>query len=160
MKQLHRPQASAARTVLATAALTCVAFALPPLQAQAQAQTQAQAQSKSQTVWRCGNTYQEQPCPEGRAVQAQDPRSAAERERHDAQVARETKAGDAMQKARLRAEKDAPRSPVPPAEAQDAPEPNAPLFRARVQKPAKPAKVKKTKGEAGPATAAASAARR
>lgn len=30
-------------------------------------------------IYRCGNTYSQQPCPEGRIVEATDPRSAAQR---------------------------------------------------------------------------------
>lgn len=118
------------------------------------------AQVPAQGVWRCGNTYQAQPCPGGQAITAQDPRSPDERALHDAQVAREAQAARTLEQQRLRAEREAPRAPVPPAAADDLPEPNGPLFKAKVPKPPKAAKAKKPKpAKAAPAHAAASAAR-
>jgi hypothetical protein len=35
--------------------------------------------AQAQTVYRCGNQYSQVPCPEGRVVEATDPRTAAQR---------------------------------------------------------------------------------
>jgi hypothetical protein len=41
--------------------------------------TTALASQAAQPVYRCGSTYSQVPCPEGRVVDATDPRSAAQR---------------------------------------------------------------------------------
>ncbi|MBI5278549.1 MAG: hypothetical protein HY854_19070 [Burkholderiales bacterium] len=59
----------------------------------------------AQAVYRCGNEYRQSPCPEGKAVAAEDPRTAAEARKAEAQVKQNQKAADAMEKSRLAEEK-------------------------------------------------------
>jgi hypothetical protein len=47
------------------------------------------AGAPAQTVYRCGTTYTDAPCPEGRIVAAADPRSGAERQAAKAVVQRD-----------------------------------------------------------------------
>lgn len=66
----------------------------------------------AQQVWRCGNSYSQQPCPGGATLDVADPHRPADA----ARVARATKAdqqrADALEKARLQQEKQAPRAQV------------------------------------------------
>ncbi|HWI83864.1 hypothetical protein [Ramlibacter sp.] len=76
-------------------------------------------------VWRCGDTYSNQPCPGGKLVPAQDARSADQRAQTNQAVRRDAKVADEMEKARLKEEAKpvaaaipSPREePVPPAAA-------------------------------------------
>ena len=82
-----------------------------------------------QPVYRCGSTYSQVPCPEGRIVDATDPRSAAQRaearriaalERQQAtQMERDRRAQEAAQKPATAAGFDS-RSPAPEAAASSA----------------------------------------
>ena len=82
-----------------------------------------------QPVYRCGSTYSQVPCPEGRMVEATDPRSAAQRaearrvaalERQQAtQMERERRAQEAAQKPAGASGFDS-RSPSPDAAASSA----------------------------------------
>jgi len=82
-----------------------------------------------QPVYRCGSTYSQVPCPEGRMVEATDPRSAAQRaeaqrvaalERQQAtQMERERRAQEAAQKPAGASGFDS-RSPAPEAAASSA----------------------------------------
>jgi hypothetical protein len=74
----------------------------------------------AQTVYRCGNTYSQQPCPGGNAVEATSPvPSAKEQAAAREETRRETKAGDSMEKARLKEEAKPAQVYVAPAKAQD-----------------------------------------
>ena len=69
-----------------------------------------------QAVYRCaGNSYSQQPCPGGTAVEVEDARSAAQREQTSAAAQRDAKTAKAMEEARLKAEAKAPPAYTPPA---------------------------------------------
>lgn len=89
------------------------------------------------TVYRCGDSYSQQPCPGGVAVPAEDARSAQQKAQADAATRRDTKAADAMQKERLRQEaRPAAVSvlPVPAASAPAPPEPARQLVKKKKHK--------------------------
>jgi hypothetical protein len=90
----------------------------------------------AQQVYRCGNEYSQQPCPGGKPVEVADPRTQAEAKRADAETARQSKAADAMEKARLQQEAKAAPANILPERAPVASE-----------KPGKPAQAKE-KGKA------------
>ena len=58
----------------------------------------------AQTVYRCGDSYSQQPCAGGTVLQPDDARSEAQRKQTDAAAQRDAKAGDALEKARLKEE--------------------------------------------------------
>jgi hypothetical protein len=72
----------------------------------------AGAMASGQTVYRCGNSYGTQPCTGGAAFDASDPRTPADAARADQVSAEEAKRADAMEKARLAREKEAPKALV------------------------------------------------
>jgi hypothetical protein len=80
----------------------------------------------AQTVYRCGNSYGTQPCAGGTVVDTADPRTGADAARATKVGAEDAKRADAMEKARLATEKNAPKAlvigpkeppPKPPAHA-------------------------------------------
>ena len=121
--------------------------------------------TSAQNAYRCGNTYSQTPCPNGKTLDVTDSRTADQKSQTDAAAARSAKAGDAMEKARLAQEKrdlaaNKARPPIaaPAAVAKVAAEPQprahakrkkktSPYFTAqapREKKEKKPAKAKKT----------------
>ena len=60
--------------------------------------------STAQTVYRCGNAYGPMACPEGRAIDADDARTNAQRAEALRLAADERRRGDDMERARLRRE--------------------------------------------------------
>jgi hypothetical protein len=70
------------------------------------------AQAQTQAVYRCGNSYSQQPCPGGAPVAADDPRTPAEAARSGSVAAADARRADAMEKARLAQEKNAPKAVV------------------------------------------------
>ncbi len=71
-----------------------------------------------QTIYRCGNTYSQQPCPGGAPVQADDPRSAGQRAETGQAAQRDGRAADAMEKARLKEEAKPVAAYIPAAKAE------------------------------------------
>ncbi len=67
------------------------------------------ATAPAQTVYRCGNSYSQQPCPGGNAVDASDSRTPEQRKAHDASVKHEKRAGDTLEKTRQKEEAAAQR---------------------------------------------------
>ena len=57
--------------------------------------------ASAQTIYRCGNTYSEQPCPAGTTVQAARPADSAEVAASRKETELQMKVADAMEKARL-----------------------------------------------------------
>ncbi|MES2939955.1 MAG: hypothetical protein V4864_19920 [Pseudomonadota bacterium] len=57
--------------------------------------------ASAQTVYRCGNSYSQKPCAGGTAVDAADPRSAAQAADTTAAAKRNAQAADALEKERL-----------------------------------------------------------
>jgi len=70
------------------------------------------AWTQAQTVYRCGNSYSQQPCPGGAPVAAGDPRTPAEAARSGSVASADAKRADAMEKARIAQEKNAPKAGV------------------------------------------------
>lgn len=57
-----------------------------------------------QEVYRCGSAYSQKPCPDAVVVNAQDPRTPAQKAESDANIRREAEAGNAMERARKKEE--------------------------------------------------------
>lgn len=57
--------------------------------------------ASAQTVYRCGNSYSERPCPNGVALDVADPRTPAQRAEAAAAAARDTQTANALEKSRL-----------------------------------------------------------
>lgn len=66
------------------------------------AATPAQAQS----VYRCGNAYTQQPCPNGTAIEASDPRSAEQKAQADKATRTDARLARELQTDRERAERE------------------------------------------------------
>jgi hypothetical protein len=75
----------------------------------------------AQEIYRCGDSYSQKPCPGGALVQAQDARSASQREQTSQAAQRDAKAASALEKARLKEEAKpvAAYIPAPKAEAEE-----------------------------------------
>lgn len=58
----------------------------------------------AQTVYRCGSSYSQSPCPAGVPLVVDDPRSAQQKQETDAAVKRDAKTADGMEKSRLKQE--------------------------------------------------------
>jgi hypothetical protein len=75
--------------------------------------------SAAQTVWRCGNGYSQQPCEGGSAVAAPHTPTAAEATKAEGAAKSDAARAEALEKARLAQEKNAPKAivigPVEPA---------------------------------------------
>ena len=68
------------------------------------------APAQAQTVYRCGSSYSQQPCPGGQPVAASDARTPADAARASGHAAADMKRAEAMEKARLAQEKNAPKA--------------------------------------------------
>ena len=64
----------------------------------------------AQTVYRCGSSYSQTPCPGGNAIDAADSRTPEQRKAHEASVKHEKRAGDTLEKTRLKEEAAAQRA--------------------------------------------------
>ena len=58
----------------------------------------------AQTIYRCGDSYSQQPCPGGAVVAADDARSASQGAQTREAAQRDAKRADAMEKARMKDE--------------------------------------------------------
>jgi hypothetical protein len=65
-----------------------------------------------QTVYRCGNSYSQQPCPGGTAVDVSDPRTRADAVRAGKATAADVKRADMLAKERAEEAKNAPKAIV------------------------------------------------
>lgn len=72
-----------------------------------------------QTVWRCGDSYSQKPCPGGKEVSAEDPRDSGQRAQTSSAARRDAKLADEMEKARLKQEAKAAPAYIPPPKAED-----------------------------------------
>ena len=89
----------------------------------------------TQNIYRCGDSYSQQPCAGGKLVAASDTRSPGQKAQTDQATKRDAKSADAMEKARMKEEaKPAPVGmPVPKAE--DTPDqPKKPAVGAKAKK--------------------------
>ncbi len=80
------------------------------------------APAAAQNIYRCGNSYSQQPCPGGKVVPADDTRNADQRSQTSAASERDAKAGDAMEKARLKEEAKPAQAVMPPAKLEEIPQ--------------------------------------
>ena len=64
----------------------------------------------AQTVYRCGSSYSQTPCPGGGTVDTSDSRTPEQRKAHEASVKHEKRAGDTLEKTRLKEEAAAQRA--------------------------------------------------
>ena len=62
------------------------------------------APATAQSVYRCGNAYSSAPCPQGKAVDADDARTSSQRDEALRLAADEKRRADEMERARLRRE--------------------------------------------------------
>ena len=79
------------------------------------------APAAAQDIYRCGNSYSQQPCPGGKVVPADDARSASQRSQTSTASERDAKAADAMEKARLKEEAKPAQAVMPPAKLEEMP---------------------------------------
>jgi len=56
------------------------------------------------SIWRCGNSYSDQPCAQGKAIEAEEAPSAERRRQADEGTRRDLAAAQAMERERLRLE--------------------------------------------------------
>ena len=63
------------------------------------------APATGQNVYRCGDSYSNQPCPSGVAVSVDDSRSDAQRAEREAATRRDARSADLLEKERLEREK-------------------------------------------------------
>ena len=68
--------------------------------------------ASAQTVYRCGNSYGQQPCAAGTALDVTDRIAPADAARATKRTAEDMKRAEAMEKARLAQEKNAPKAIV------------------------------------------------
>src|SRR5215208_565266 len=80
------------------------------------------APAAAQSIYRCGNSYSQQPCPGGTLVPADDSRSASQRSQTSLASERDAKAADAMEKARLKEEAKPAQVLTPPAKLEEVPQ--------------------------------------
>jgi hypothetical protein len=67
-----------------------------------------------QTVYRCGDSYSQQPCPGGKPVAVEDARTAGQRAQTTEAVKRQAAAADQLEQERLRQEAKPPSLVLPP----------------------------------------------
>jgi hypothetical protein len=77
------------------------------------------APATAQNVYRCGNSYSQQPCADGKLIAASDSRSAVQKSQTDEAVKRDAKAANEMEKARLKAEEKPAQALLPPPKASE-----------------------------------------
>jgi hypothetical protein len=94
----------------------------------------AGASTAGAQVYRCGDTYSQQPCPGGTKVDVDDKRSADQRAQASEAAKRDAKSADAMEKARVKEEAKPAPVGMPPVKAAPAPEDRKPS----TAKPKKP----------------------
>jgi hypothetical protein len=88
----------------------------------------------AQPVYRCGDSYSQQPCPGGKLVETDDPRSASQRAQTTEAARRDGKLADRMEKARLKEEaKPAPAVILAPSSG-TGPQPAKPASAPRTEK--------------------------
>ena len=115
------------------------------------------ASAQAQTVYRCGSSYSQQPCPGGTPVEVSDPRTPADAARASGAAAADARRADALEQARRAQEKNAPKAivigPQTPAvaDAKPAKDGTKPKTRKPEQftavSPAKPGAANKPKGK-------------
>ena len=90
-----------------------------------------------QTIYRCGNSYSQSPCPGATSLDVSDGRSAAQKSEADAATTAAARAATAMEKERLARERTAPVKKVETSHARGAAGPGTPAEK-KAAKKAKP----------------------
>jgi hypothetical protein len=72
------------------------------------------APAAAQSIYRCGDSYSQKPCPGGRLVPVDDVRSAAQGRQTTAAAQRDARTAEAMEKARLKEEANPAQAYIPP----------------------------------------------
>ena len=90
----------------------------------------------AQTVYRCGESYSQQPCPGGKPVEADDPRSESQRKQTQQATQRDAKAAAAMEKSRLKEEAKPAQAIIPPPKTNEAQQARKAASGAAARKPA------------------------
>ncbi|MBG9389556.1 hypothetical protein [Caenimonas aquaedulcis] len=75
--------------------------------------------ASAEGVYRCGSSYSQEPCPGGKLVVVDDPRSQAQRTQTSEASKRDAKLGDAMEKARIKEEAKPAQALLPPPKAEE-----------------------------------------
>lgn len=94
------------------------------------------AAAAAQTVYRCGSSYSQVPCPGGNAIDATDSRSPEQRKAHEASVRENKRNADSMEKNRQKEEAAAARAAEQADKAERAAEKAAEKSAASKNKPA------------------------
>jgi hypothetical protein len=94
------------------------------------------APAAAQNIYRCGDSYSQQPCPGGTMVEAEDERSAVQRSQSSLAAQRDAKIADAMEKARLKEEAKPVSAAYIPAKAQAPEKAGKPAAARQAKKPA------------------------
>ncbi|MEP6791347.1 MAG: hypothetical protein ABI907_08240 [Ramlibacter sp.] len=90
----------------------------------------------AQNIYRCGETYSQQPCAGGKLVTADDARTSQQRTDAQAAAQRDAKAAEAMEKARMKQESQPAQAVLPPDKV--APASERPADKPVMSKPKKP----------------------
>ncbi len=121
----------------------------------------ASVAAPAQAIYRCGDSYSQQPCAGGRAIEADPAPTAAERRQSAAATQRDARLADSLEKDRLRQEAQPGQLYIPPPKLDAAAEPHKWPEKKATRKldvftasaPAnKPPKDKKKKGKAAAAS--------
>lgn len=92
------------------------------------------APGSAETVYRCGESYSQRPCPGGKQVQTDDPRSASQRAQTLEAVQRDAKAAEAMEKSRLKEEAKPAQALMPAPKTETAGPPDGPAVTPAIAK--------------------------
>ena len=69
----------------------------------------------TELVYKCANRYSQQPCPDGLAVDVDDPRSSADKKQAELRIRQDSKTAQTLEKERLQQEKKKPaKAALPP----------------------------------------------
>ncbi|MEO5672385.1 MAG: hypothetical protein ABIR26_16990 [Ramlibacter sp.] len=94
------------------------------------------APAGAEAIYRCGNSYSQKPCPDGKMVNADDARSSSQRADTTQAAQRDAKAADVMEKARLKEEGKPAQVSMPPPKAAETPAPRVkPVSKGKMKKP-------------------------
>lgn len=74
--------------------------------------------ASAQAVYRCAQSYSNQPCPDAKLVPVDDPRSAAQRAQTDAATRRDARSAQVLEQERLRQEGQPAQTIAPPPKAE------------------------------------------
>ena len=105
----------------------------------------------AETVYRCGDSYSQKPCPGGKAVPVEDTRSEGQRVQTREAAQRDAKVADEMQKARLKEEARSAKTTMPALKAEALQPPERPAANPGVaKKPAYFTAISPTKKDKAP----------